>query len=132
MAFTRCRLRLRRAVAGAIFRSHARGDCESVLDEERGIVLGKDEEIVRSVDRGLLLTGTIGQGLIPTTGDISRGAFGMWIEKGEIAYPVAEITIAGNLGRILKDVEMIGSDLEFRRAVTGPTVKVSEMTVGGL
>ena len=90
------------------------------------------EEIIRSVDRGLLLTGTIGQGLIPTTGDISRGAFGMWIEKGEIAYPVAEITIAGNLGRILKDVEMIGSDLEFRRAVAGPTVKVSEMTVGGL
>ncbi len=89
------------------------------------------EEIIKSVDKGLLLTGTIGQGMIPTTGDISRGAFGMWIEKGEITYPVAEITISGNLGRILQDIEMIGNDLEFKRPITGPTIKVREMTIGG-
>jgi PmbA protein len=89
------------------------------------------EQIIASVDRGLLLTGTLGQGTVPTTGDISVGAFGLWIEKGEVAFPVAEITISGNLGEMLGKVEMVGSDLEFRRAVTGPTVKFAEMTVGG-
>ena len=89
------------------------------------------EEIIRSVDKGLLLTGTIGFGLVPTTGDISRGAFGMWIENGKITYPVAEITIAGNLGEILHQIEMVGSDLEFKRAINAPTIKVREMTIGG-
>lgn len=91
----------------------------------------KPEQMIRTVDNGLLLTGTIGQGLIPTTGDMSRGAFGMWIENGEIAYPVAEITIAGNLRRMLQNIELIGDDLEFRRSVTGPSVKIAEMTIAG-
>jgi PmbA protein len=89
------------------------------------------EEIIKSVDKGLLLTGTIGFGLVATTGDISRGAFGLWIEKGEIAFPVAEITISGNLGQLLAGVEMVGNDLEFKDAITGPTIKVAEMTIGG-
>lgn len=89
------------------------------------------QEIIRSVEKGLLLTGTIGFGLVPTTGDISRGAFGLWIEKGEIVYPVAEITISGNLGQILRQIEMVGNDLTFREATTGPTIKIAEMTVGG-
>jgi PmbA protein len=89
------------------------------------------DEIIKSVDKGLLLTGMIGFGTVPTTGDISRGAVGMWIEKGEIAYPVAEITISGNLGSILNSIEMVGNDLTFRRSVSGPTIKVKEMTVGG-
>lgn len=88
-------------------------------------------DIIRSVDRGLLLTGTIGFGLVPTTGDISRGAFGMWIEGGEIAYPVAEITIAGNLGQMLLGIEMIGNDLDYKRMINGPTIKVAAMTIGG-
>jgi PmbA protein len=89
------------------------------------------DEIIKSVDKGLLLTGMIGFGTVPTTGDISRGAVGMWIEKGEISYPVAEITISGNLGSILNDIEMVGNDLNFLRAISGPTIKVPEMTVGG-
>ena len=89
------------------------------------------EEIIKSVDKGLLLTDTIGFGLVATTGDISRGAFGLWIEKGEIAFPVAEITISGNLGKVLAGIEMVGNDLEFKDSVTGPTVKVDEMTIGG-
>jgi PmbA protein len=89
------------------------------------------QEIIRSVDKGLLLTDTIGFGLVPTTGDISRGAFGMWIEGGEIAYPVAEITIAANLGKLLQEVEMIGNDLKYKRFVNAPTIKVAEMTIGG-
>ena len=89
------------------------------------------DRIIQSVDQGLLLTGTIGFGLVPVTGDISRGAFGLWIEGGEIAYPVAEITISGNLGHLLKDIHMIGNDLEFKRVFSGPTIKVAEMTIGG-
>jgi len=65
------------------------------------------------------------------TGDISRGAFGLWIEDGAVAYPVSEVTISGNLGRVLESVEAVGSDLEFHSPVTGPTVKVAEMTVAG-
>lgn len=88
-------------------------------------------QIIASCDPGLLLIRTLGHGLNPVTGDISRGAFGLWIEKGEIAYPVSEITISGNLGRLLKDVEMVGSDLKFRGSICGPTIKVAEMTVAG-
>jgi PmbA protein len=89
------------------------------------------EEIIKSVKNGMLLTGTIGQGLVPTTGDISRGAFGMWIENGEITYPVAEITISGNLGEILNNIKMVGNDLKFKRSINGPTVLVEGITIGG-
>jgi PmbA protein len=89
------------------------------------------EEILQSVEKGLLLTGTLGQGTVATTGDISVGAFGLWIEKGETAFPVAEITLSGNLGEILKGVEKVGGDLELRRSVAGPTLKIASMTVGG-
>ncbi|MDI6767581.1 MAG: TldD/PmbA family protein [Bacteroidota bacterium] len=89
------------------------------------------EEIIKSVDKGLFLTGTIGFGLVPTTGDISRGAYGLWIEKGELTYPVAEITFSGNLGQLLKGIEMVGNDVKFKDSITGPTIKVAEMTVGG-
>jgi len=89
------------------------------------------EEIIASMDRGLVLIKTIGHGLNPTNGDISRGAFGLWVENGVIAYPVSEITIAGNLGRILMDIEMVGNDPELQTPVNGPTIKVREMTVAG-
>jgi PmbA protein len=89
------------------------------------------EEIIASLDKGLILVKTIGHGLNPVTGDISRGAFGLWVEKGEILYPVSEITIAGNLAEILKSIELIGSDLKFETAVCGPTIKVAELTVAG-
>jgi PmbA protein len=89
------------------------------------------EQIIKSIDNGLLLTGTIGFGQVPTTGDISRGAFGIWIEKGELTYPVAEITISGNLAQLLRGVQMVGNDLQIKDSVSGPTIKVAEMTVGG-
>jgi PmbA protein len=88
-------------------------------------------EIVAGTTKGLLLIRTLGHGLNSVTGDISRGAFGMWIEDGAIAFPVSEVTISGNLGRILQSIEAVGTDLEFHSPVTGPTVKVSEMTVAG-
>lgn len=89
------------------------------------------EQIIKSVEKGLFLTGTIGFGQVPTTGDISSGAFGIWIEKGELTYPVAEITISGNLAQLLQGIQMVGNDLQFKDSITGPTIKVAEMTVGG-
>jgi PmbA protein len=90
------------------------------------------QKIISSLERGLILIRTIGHGLNPINGDISRGAFGLWVEKGEIVYPVSEITVSGNLGRILNSIEKIGNDLEFRSPVVGPTIQVSELTVAGV
>jgi PmbA protein len=89
------------------------------------------EKIIFCLDKGLILIRTLGHGLNPVTGDISRGAFGLWVEKGEIVYPVSEITISGNLGDILNKIEMVGNDLDFRVPVAGPTVLVQELTVAG-
>jgi PmbA protein len=65
------------------------------------------------------------------TGDYSRGAAGLWIENGEFAYPVSEITIAANLQYMLMNLEAICSDLEFRSSVASPTLLIREMTVSG-
>jgi PmbA protein len=89
------------------------------------------QKIISTLDRGLVLIRTIGHGLNPVNGDISRGAFGLWVEKGEVVYPVSEITISGNLGSILNSIEIIGNDLEFRSPVSGPTIKISELTIAG-
>ncbi len=89
------------------------------------------EAIIRSVKQGLYVTELIGFGVNMVTGDYSRGAAGMWIENGELAYPVEEITIAGNLKTMLQNIETIGNDLRFRSRVASPTLKISEMTIAG-
>ena len=89
------------------------------------------EEIVASVPSGLYVTGLIGFGVNPVTGDYSRGASGLWIENGELTYAVEEITIAGNLRQMFADIEMIGNDLDRRRRVMAPTLKIREMTIAG-
>jgi PmbA protein len=88
-------------------------------------------EILRSVRKGLYVTELIGFGVNMVTGDYSRGAVGIWIEGGELAYPVEEITIAGSLQEMLKGIEMIGNDLFLYRRIAAPTLKISEMTVAG-
>jgi len=89
------------------------------------------DEIIRSVTRGLYVTEMIGFGINMVTGDYSRGAVGLWIENGELAYPVEEITIAGNLKDMWMNVEAIGNDLVFRGRTAAPTIKITEMTVAG-
>ena len=89
------------------------------------------QEILRSVENGFYVTELIGFGVNTVTGDYSRGAGGLWIEKGELTYPVEEVTIAGNLAGMLQHVEMVGSDLEFRSALASPTLLISGMTVAG-
>lgn len=88
-------------------------------------------EIIRSVREGLYVTELIGFGVNMVTGDYSRGAAGFWIENGELAYPVEEITIAGNLTTMFADIESVGNDLEFRGRIASPTLKIREMTIAG-
>jgi len=88
-------------------------------------------QIIGSVKQGLYLTETIGFGVNMVTGDYSRGAGGIWIENGELAYPVQEITIAGNLKDMFASVEMIGNDLNWRSSTVAPTLKIAEMTIAG-
>jgi PmbA protein len=89
------------------------------------------EAIIASVSSGLYVTELIGFGVNGVTGDYSRGAAGLWIEGGELRYPVEEITIAGNLRDMLRDVEMVGNDLDPRTSVASPTIKIGKMTVAG-
>ena len=89
------------------------------------------QDIIKTVKQGLYVTDLIGFGINMVTGDYSRGAAGFWIEGGELAYPVEEITIAGNLKEMFAGIEMIGSDLVFRGRIASPTVKISEMMVAG-
>ena len=89
------------------------------------------EQIIGSVPHGLFVTELIGFGVNGVTGDYSRGASGLWIENGELSYPVEEITIAGNLKDMYLAIEMIGNDLAWRSTVAAPTIKISEMTIAG-
>jgi PmbA protein len=89
------------------------------------------EEILRSIPSGLFVTELIGQGVNMVTGDYSRGASGLWIENGELTYPVQEITIAGNLKEMFRNITAIGNDLEFRGSVASPTLRVDGMTIAG-
>ena len=88
-------------------------------------------EIVSSTKAGLYVTEMMGSGFNPITGDFSRGASGFWIENGEFAFPVSEVTISLNLDEIWKRVDAIGSDLELRTSIAAPTFRVSAMTVAG-
>ena len=109
------------------------GDPPSVSPTNFFMVPGEAtaEEVIASVPSGLYVTGLIGFGVNPVTGDYSRGASGLWIEGGELTYAVEEITIAGNLRQMLADIEMIGNDLDRRRRVMAPTLKIREMTIAG-
>lgn len=87
--------------------------------------------MLRKMGTGLLVTELIGQGVNYVTGDYSRGAFGYWIENGEIAYPVEEITIAGNLADIYRQIVAVGSDSFTRGAKTSGSVLIEGMAVAG-
>jgi PmbA protein len=90
------------------------------------------EEILKTVGTGLFITELIGQGVNTVNGDYSRGACGLWIENGELTYPVAEVTVAGNLSEMLKNILHIGNDLEFRGSTSAPTIAIGGMTISGV
>jgi PmbA protein len=89
------------------------------------------EEILAAIPAGLYVTGLMGFGVNVVTGDYSRGATGLWIENGALTHAVEEVTIAGNLAEMLRNVTAIGSDLEFRSAVASPTLRIDGMTIAG-
>jgi PmbA protein len=88
-------------------------------------------DILRGVKNGFFVTELIGSGVNTVTGDYSRGAVGLWVRGGELAFPVSEVTIASTLQEMLTGVAEIGSDLEFRGSVSAPTIMIGEMTVAG-
>ena len=89
------------------------------------------EQLIGDVKAGLYLTGLMGFGVNLVTGDISHGASGLWIENGELTHAVEEITIAGNLQRMLQNISGIANDLEFRSATSGPSLRIEGLTLAG-
>ena len=89
------------------------------------------QQLIGDVREGLYVTEFLGMGVNLVTGDYSRGASGLWISGGELAYPVEEITVAGNLKEMFLNISEIASDLEFRGAVASPTLRMDGLTVGG-
>ncbi|MGO8757107.1 MAG: TldD/PmbA family protein [Terracidiphilus sp.] len=89
------------------------------------------EQIVAEVSAGLYVTGLMGYGTNLVTGDYSRGATGLWIENGQLTHAVEEVTIAGNLAEMLRNVTAVGNDLIFRGSVAAPTLRIDGMTIAG-
>ena len=89
------------------------------------------DDLLSSVKEGLLVTRMLGFGVNITTGDYSRGAEGMWLRDGKVSHPVSGVTIASNLGDLLKGIEAVGSDLRFFGRFGSPTFAVREMTIAG-
>jgi PmbA protein len=90
-----------------------------------------NEEIIAKTERGLYVTEMMGFGFNAVTGDFSRGAAGFWIENGELTHAVSEVTISLNLDQILKRIDLVGNDLDWKSSTVTPTLRVSSMTIGG-
>jgi PmbA protein len=119
---------------------HSTGNASRGLAGNPGIGAGNlflengsqsQQQIFADIKNGLYVTELMGMGVNMVTGDYSRGASGLWIENGELAYPVQEITIAGNLKDIFRNIAAIGDDLEFRGSVASPTLRIEGMTIAG-
>jgi PmbA protein len=89
------------------------------------------EGLMRDMGRGLVVTELMGHGVNGVTGDYSRGASGFWVEGGEIAHPVEEVTIAGNLKDLYLDIQAIGSDVDRRGVIRTGSLLLGRMTVAG-
>jgi PmbA protein len=88
-------------------------------------------QLLKLMGTGLVVTELLGHGINPVTGDYSRGAAGYWVENGEILYPVEEITVAGNLARIYRDIAAIGSDVLVQGSKQCGSILIEKMTVAG-
>jgi len=106
------------------------GGIHNLIVEAAGESPGYDA-LLNRVGSGLLVTELMGQGVNGVTGDYSRGASGFWIEGGSIAYPVHEITIAGNLRDIYRNIVAVGSDVDPRGSIRCGSVLIGEMTIAG-
>jgi len=113
----------------------ARGGAAGVSCSTTNFILepGTDtnEAIVKGTKRGLYVTEMMGFGFNAVTGDFSRGASGFWIEDGQLAFPVSEVTISLNVDELWKRIDAVGSDLDLRTATASPTIRVAKMTIAG-
>jgi PmbA protein len=89
------------------------------------------DEIIAAIPSGFYVTSLMGFGTNTVTGDYSRGATGLWIENGQLTHAVEEVTVAGNLGEMFRNITAIGNDLVFRGAIASPTLRIDGMTVAG-
>ncbi|XKM14114.1 metalloprotease PmbA [Orbaceae bacterium ac157xtp] len=89
------------------------------------------DEMVKTLDKGIIVTSLMGQGVNPVTGDYSRGAKGFWVEHGQIQYPITEFTVAGNLNDIYQQIVAIGSDTETRTNIQSGSLLIEKMSVAG-
>jgi len=89
------------------------------------------QQMIRDIKRGFFVTEFLGFGVNLVTGDYSRGASGIWIENGELTYPVEEVTVAGNLKDMLNNISEIGNDLQFQGSTACPTLLIEGMTIAG-
>ena len=87
--------------------------------------------MIRKMRRGLLVTELLGHGINLLTGDYSRGAAGYWVENGEIAFPVEEVTVAGNLKDMFRGIVAVGNDVDRRGSRHTGSILVDRMTVAG-
>ena len=94
---------------------------------------GQDDfaALLKRMDTGLVVTEVMGQGVNTLTGDYSRGAAGFWVERGEIAYPVEEITIAANLRDMFAGIVAVGNDVDRRAQILTGSILLDRMTVAG-
>ncbi len=89
------------------------------------------DALIRELDTGLFVTELIGSGINPVTGDYSRGAAGFWVEKGEIRFPVEEVTIAGNLKQMFQGLVAVGNDCDFPGSTRTGSWLIDRMTIAG-
>jgi PmbA protein len=89
------------------------------------------DAIVKGTKRGLYVTEMMGFGFNAVTGDFSRGASGFWIENGELAFPVSEVTISLNVDDLWQRLDALGSDLDLRTSTAAPTIRIGKMTIAG-
>lgn len=112
---------------GMVTTGNAGGSHNLLLDST-----GEDfAALLQRMGTGLLVTELLGHGVNPVTGDYSRGAAGYWVENGALAYPVEEITIAGNLREMFGRIEAIGTDALPQSSTRTGSILISEMTVAG-
>ena len=104
------------------------GGCHNLIIESSALDFAA---LLKKMDTGLVVTELLGQGVNPVTGDYSRGAAGFWVEHGEIQYPVEEITIAGNLKDMFKQIVAVGNDIVVRGSRQSGSILIENMTIAG-
>lgn len=89
------------------------------------------DELLKTMNKGIVITSLMGQGVNQVTGDYSRGASGFWVENGQIQYPISEFTIAGNLRDMYRHIIAIGNDIETRTNIQTGSILIEQMSVAG-